>query len=432
MMRKSISRIAFLALAALSAPDSLRADQVEVTFDTALTNTTAWAYSEKILISSEGEEHPYFRTLESAITSPEYSFNITSITVRLSCTSTDPTRNLRIKPSFGEELQTSNVAKKDATEYQSFLFARENAVRSFSITLKGSGQTGYWHIYSAVISGVPIVDPPADVAVDSVEGTRCRLTWTNSGNISSNRIDVSKIVQHESAGTTLDEYDFMAFTNKNANASPCFDKGSLQMDFYPAFSGTNIYAAGSSTGIVQISSPDMQGHLRYDFTGIRGELDEGSGVSLLVSAKKHATDVSTVQWKLLVAQVDDGGETNRTDEIELGAEFPASPFEIPIVQPWACQAIVMRPSDGTKRNRRILIDSIAFADGHARATVSTNFVKSVFATDSATCSVRGLAPWTDYVARVTAFDADGNESAPSPPVDFATNGGNLPFVIMLK
>lgn len=418
MMRKSISRIAFLALAALSAPDSLRADQVEVTFDTALTNTTAWAYSEKILISSEGEEHPYFRTLESAITSPEYSFNITSITVRLSCTSTDPTRNLRIKPSFGEELQTSNVAKKDATEYQSFLFARENAVRSFSITLKGSGQTGYWHIYSAVISGVPIVDPPADVAVDSVEGTRCRLTWTNSGNTSSNRIDVFEVGRTEEAGANVLEYDFGEFKNESGNSTD------ITGDFtnaIPSFAGSSVIRLPArSDGVIQVSQDDKKGYL------VHSGFEDCSDLSLTISLR-IPTNSQGKQFGM--GYEDAAGETNQFPLISMSTNFVTnvvSLAELPANTP------LIFNTEGAGSKRVVYIDYIAFADGHARATVSTNFVKSVFATDSATCSVRGLAPWTDYVARVTAFDADGNESAPSPPVDFATNGGNLPFVIMLK
>ena len=417
-MGKSISRIAFLALAALSAPDSLRADQVEVTFDTALTNTTAWAYSEKILISSKGEEHPYFRTLESAITSPEYSFNITSITVRLSCTSTDPTRNLRIKPSFGEELQTSNVAKEDATEYQSFLFARENAVRSFSITLKGSEQTGNWHIYSAVISGVPIVDPPADVAVDSVEGTRCRLTWTNSGNTSSNRIDVFEVERTEKAGANVLEYDFGEFKNESGNSTD------ITGDFtnaIPSFAGSSVIRLPArSDGVIQVSQDDKKGYL------VHSGFEDCSDLSLTISLR-IPTNSQGKQFGM--GYEDAAGETNQFPLISMSTNFVTnvvSLAELPANTP------LIFNTEGAGSKRVVYIDYIAFADGHARATVSTNFVKSVFATDSATCSVRGLAPWTDYVARVTAFDADGNESAPSPPVDFATNGGNLPFVIMLK
>lgn len=418
MMRKSISRIAFLALAALSAPDSLRADQVEVTFNTDLTNTTAWTYSEDIHISSSVDKHPYFNTHESAITSPEYSFNITSITVRLSCSNTNATRNLRIKPSFGEELQTSNVAKNDAKECQSFLFARENAVRSFSITLKGSGKTGSWHIYSAVISGVPIVDPPADVAVDSVEGTRCRLTWTNSGNISSNRIDVFEVERTEEAGANVLEYDFGEF--KNESGKPTDITGDFT-NAIPSFAGSSVIRLPArSDGVIQVSQDDKKGYL------VHSGFEDCSDLSLTISLR-IPTNSQGKQFGM--GYEDAAGETNQFPLISMSTNFVTnvvSLAELPANTP------LIFNTEGEGSKRVVYIDYIAFADGHARATVSTNFVKSVFATDSATCSVRGLAPWTDYVARVTAFDADGNESAPSPPVDFATNGGNLPFVIMLK
>ena len=87
-MRKTILPA---ALAALLAPSLLFASTVEVTFDAALTNETGWAYSDKILSSNEGGEHPYFRTIGSYIESQQFSFNVTSITIRLSCSSTSAT-----------------------------------------------------------------------------------------------------------------------------------------------------------------------------------------------------------------------------------------------------------------------------------------------------------------------------------------------------
>ncbi|MBQ3808207.1 MAG: hypothetical protein II840_09665, partial [Kiritimatiellae bacterium] len=80
---KSTSRIAAItgklavALAALLAPAILIAETTNVTFDAALTNETGWVYSDKILSSNEGGEHPYFRTIGSYIESQQFSFNVT-------------------------------------------------------------------------------------------------------------------------------------------------------------------------------------------------------------------------------------------------------------------------------------------------------------------------------------------------------------------
>ena len=61
-----------------------------------------------------------------------------------------------------------------------------------------------------------------------------------------------------------------------------------------------------------------------------------------------------------------------------------------------------------------------------------NLIKTVFTTGSTTYCVRGLRPWTQYVARPSAFDADGNESEPSEPISFMTNGAEMPLVIKLQ
>jgi hypothetical protein len=232
----------------------------------------------------------------------------------------------------------------------------------------------------------------------------------------------------------LDEYDFMAFTNTSSQSTACYNKNTLQMNVYSSFSGTNIYKAANSTGVVQISSPDYKGYLQYDFSAIRDSLDEAADISLHISAKKHNTDISTINWKLFVAQINNNNTTNKTDEIDLTGDFPSSPFTIQVVQPNSCRAIVMRPSDETQGqgNRRILIDYLAFINVGPTTICETNLVITAFATNSTTYCVRELNPRTQYIASATAFDADGNESEPSEPISFMTNGAELPLVIRLQ
>ena len=423
------------AVVMLLAPAILFADSTSVKFDAALTNatdSTRWTYSEKILMSHESGEHIYFRSIGSFVSSPEHPFNITSIVLRLSCSSTGPTRWLYVKTGASDGQRARHVEQENKIETQHFHFPVADAARSFTMALGGKESTGNWHVYSAVISGVPLVEAPTYLQTSGIKGTCGDISWTNPGNAVSNKIDVSQIVQKEVCGTTLDEYDFMALTHAATQPKDCYDKSSLQMYDYPAFSGTNIYkAASNSTGVVQISSVDCQGYLRYDFSSIRETLDETARVSLLVTAKKHATDISSVRWKLLVAQVNDGEITNKTDEIDLSGEFPSTPFSIPIIQPKTCQAIVMKPSDSTKSNRRILIDYLAFVNTGPTVICETNLVKTAFTTGSTTYSVSGLKHRAKYIANVTAFDADGNESAPSEPISFMTNY-KLPFVVKLQ
>lgn len=434
---KSTSRIAAItgklavALAALLAPAILIAETISVTFDAALTNETGWVYSDKILSSNEGGEHPYFRTIGSYIESQQFSFNVTSITIRLSCSSTSATRHLQIGPTLDIGQQTTGVAEKDKQESQTFVFDAASNMRSFLISLKGSGTTGNWHVYSATISGVPIIDAPTNLQADDIKGARFRLSWTNPENAVSNRIEVSEIVRKEEDGTMLDEYDFMAFTNTSKNASDCYDKNSLRMNVYSSFSGTNIYAAGNSTGVVQISSSDHQGYLQYDFSELRETLDKAANVSLILSAKKHPTDASG-NWGLLITVATADGAAINTTTNNLAEEFPATPFIIPLQNVTANEILVLQPSDATKKNRRILIDYLAFIRDYSPAITSTNLAKTAFVADSTTYSVRGLCPRTEYVARITAFDAEGNESSPSEPLAVTTNGEAIPFSIRIQ
>lgn len=435
---KSTSRIAAITgklvvtFAALLAPAILIAETTNVTFNAALTNAMGWTYSDKILFSNEGGEHPYFRTIDSYIESQQFNFNVTSITIRLSCTSTNATRHLHIGPTSDIGQQTTNVAGKDKQESQTFLFDAASNMRSFLILLKGSSTTGNWHLYSAAISGVPLVAPPADAQATDISGTRFALSWTNPENAVSNRITVSRIVQHEAEGTALAEYDFEKFSNSGGN--PIDITGDFTNGI-PAFAGSSlIYLPTNSEGIIQISSGKQQGSLICDFASSREALDEVANVSMLVSAKKHSTDVAGA-WNLKATQFDDDDNTSHTTNVVLGSTFPLSPYTIQIKNPAACKSITLRPSDTTAGNRRILIDTIAFIRDYVPAYVETNIVRSIIVHATGTgagTTIRSLAPNTDYLISISAFDAEGNESGPSEPLAVTTNDEAIPFSIRIQ
>ena len=284
-----------------------------------------------------------------------------------------------------------------------------------------------------VTDDTPVLTPPTNLSASYIKGTRFRLSWANPVNAVSNKIEVSEVVRKVVYGTMLDEYDFMAFTNKSSSVTEHYDKQSLQVNDYHSFSGTNIYkAASNSTGVVQISNGKSLGYLKYDFSAIRDSLDEAADISLHISAKKHNTDISTINWKLLVAQINNNNTTNKTDEIDLTGDFPSSPFTIQVVQPNSCRAIVMRPSDETQGNRRILIDYLAFINVGPTTICETNLVITAFATNSTTYCVRELNPRTQYIASTMAFDEDGNESKQSELISFMTGSEELPFIIRLQ
>ena len=420
-MKRIVSPVAF---ATFLIPMILSANSTTVTFDTALTNGTEWAYS-KVKSTSGSSSHVYFDTLGACVVSPEYPFNITAIEITLSCSSKEAARYLQVKPSAGDSQQTKSVAAKDKKENQTFLFAEEDGVRSFKIQLEGSGQTGNWHIYSAVISGAPIVEPPTGLRASDIKATRCRLSWTNPAGASSNRVEVSSVARRKASGETIEEYDFLAFTNTNVNAQDRLGDDNLLMD-YPAFSGEKLYMAGLSTGVVQISSREDRGILVYDRSRLAAD-----DLTLVLSAKKHSSDTSGT-WGLSVAQLEDGGTTNNLAVLDLDYEFPSSPFAVPLPDCETPGPLLLFPSDSSKGNRRILIDHLAFVQGYSPEAVETNVVKTAFVADSTTYSVRGLCPRTEYIARITAFAADGNESDSSEPLLVSTAGAELPFTVRIR
>lgn len=433
---KSTSRIAAItgklavALAALLAPAILIAETISVTFDAALTNETGWAYHADVKINNKGL---YVSGHNAKITSPAFDFAITSVVISVSATQSC-TRNL-IVSAYNHETNKSRLERiyseieKGGNSVITASWDASDLVTSISLTSTEGEQNLY--LVSATIHGAAIVPPPTNLAADNVKGTRFTLKWENPETAMSNRVAVFRVDRHSESGTTLDEYDFTAFTNTAKNAKDCYSKDTLKMDVYNAFCGTNIYAAGNSTGVVQISSPDAQGWLRYDFGAIRESLDDATNVSLILSAKKHPTDASGNWGLLITVATADGAAINATTN-NLAEEFPATPFIIPLQNVTANEILVLQPSDATKKNRRILIDYLAFIRDYSPANTSTNLVKTAFVADSTTYSIRGLCPRTEYVARITAFDAEGNESSPSEPLAVTTNGEAIPFSIRIQ
>ena len=406
------------ALAALLIPSLLFADTVEVTFDAALTNETGWVYSDKILSSTEGGEHPYFRTIDSYIESQQFSFNVTSITIRLSCSSTSATRHLQIGPTSDIGQQTTDVAENNKQESQTFLFDAASNMRSFLISLKGSGNTGNWHVYSATISGVPIVDAPTNLQADNIRGTRCDLSWTNPENAVSNRIEVSEIVEIGTSGGSILEYDFNDFTNNSGGATDITDDFTNAI---PAFAGSSLIRLPANTnGIIQVSKDTAKGYL------VHSGFADYSSMSLAMSIRRPTSDHGkTFGIGYLSAE----GTTNEFATFSLEVEFRTNTVSLASVP---ANASIILNTQGANSKRVVYIDYMAFIGDSLSTDLSTNLVKTAFVTASTTYSVRGLCPRTEYVARITAFDADGNESRPSDPLRVETSDEGVPLSVRIR
>ena len=413
-MKKTIS---FIAFAALLAPSPLPAETVEVTFDAALTNTTGWVYSDKILLSSDGSEHIYFRSIDSYVKSQQFSFNVTSITIRLSCSSANATRHLQIGPTSDIGQQTADVAEKDKQESQTFLFDAASNMRSFLISLKGSGGTGYWHVYSAAISGVPIVTPPGNLRTGEVKGTRFSLSWDNPAEAVSNRIDVATVQRSESTGQAIEVFGFDEISARGNPAAFDDFRKSLP-ERYAKLSGEYLYAATNSTGLLQISTGKSRGLL------VHSGFDSYADLTLCMTLKRYGGDADT----MTVAWTDGGAETNLMATVALSDEFNTEFIDLSKA---ADNARIVFNNSGNDDKHRVIIDEISFIRGYVPATVETNLVKSVFAAQSP-ATARGLNPNTEYIVSVSAFDAEGNGSKPSDPIKVTTGDDDAPLSVIIR
>lgn len=416
---KSTSRIAAITgklvvtFAALLAPAILIAETTNVTFNAALTNAMGWTYSSDIKCNGIGY---YVGGHNAKISSPRLGFAVTSVVLRVKTTN-GCIRNLVVSALNHETCATylsqtfENIPQgKDRFEISAVWDASQEVTAIAMESNKGSQNL---YFLSATISGVPIIDAPTNLQADNIRGTRCDLSWTNPANAVSNRVDVSEVTRIAEISSVERKYDFNEFSN-SGTTSPQTDR---IVSAYPGLSGYMLCLPTNTTGQIQLSTRDDKGVLVIrEF-----ESYEGLRLELIARHYDHPDEVKTMS----IGYVLDGA-TNDFASVELASEFSTS--SIPLSEVPAGAPLILNNS-GNKKYHRVIIDEISFVRNF---TVSTNLVKTAFVTDSTTYSVRGLCPRTEYVARITAFDAEGNESGPSEPLAVTTNDEAIPFSIRIQ
>ena len=288
-------------------------------------------------------------------------------------------------------------------------------MRSFLISLIGIGTTGNWHVYSATISGVPIVPPPSGLHAGYVGCNRFTLSWENPEAAVSNRIDVCSVTGAAAGGTTERRYDFNEFSNGGSTS----EKTVEILDVYRDLEGSMLCLPTNSTGQIQLSSRDSKGVL-----SIPG-FDLYSDLHLLLRARhyNHDKEVRSVSVGYIL-----GETTNDFAAVELTREFTHAAVSLESVP---SDARIILNNSGNQQYHRVIIDEISFIRGYSPAGVATNFVKSVFAAGSP-ARARGLSPSTEYIVTVSAFDADGNESRPSDPLRVETSDEGVPLSVRIR
>ena len=409
-MKKTARSVAF---ATILIPLILSANSTTIKFDTALTNGTEWSFNDKVGNNNSG----YYLLQDAEVATPQFGFNITSVEIRVTTTASC-NRNLIIRPGDNASSDSDCAFNTIPTGTTTNLVATWNAaspIRSFTINSTVGGK-GYLYIKSAVISGVPLIEPPTNLQSDEIKGTRSNLSWENPENAVSNKIEVAEVAWHEESGDKVIRHTFNEFSNKGDTK----DKTENIVEKYPDLSDSILLCyPTNSAGQIQISQESNKGIL------VHKGLDSYYKMSLSLRLRRYQgdNDSMSVQW------IASNGSTNDLKTVSLSDNFTTEVIALSDVDP---DAPLVLNALGNKTKHRIIIDEMSFIRDYSPASVSTNLVKTVFPTGSTTYCARGLSPWTEYIAKITAFDEDGNESEPSEPISFMTNGAELPLVIKLQ
>lgn len=420
-MKMKVSSVAF---AMLLAPAILIAETTNVTFDAALTNETGWVYDTGFEYVSTQKKYGFKsgnNNLDQVI-SPAFDFAITSVVINAEKASNKTTRKMSIRATSGNaahnavELVDGIIPPDQVSFTITNIWDKSDAVHSFSLLTTGG--SGNLYLTGAVISGVLIIDAPTNLQADDIKGTRFRLSWTNPENAVSNKIEVSEIVETETSGGSILEYDFNDFTNNSGSATDITDDFTNTI---PAFAGSSLIRLPANTnGIIQISKDTAKGYL------VHSGFADYSSMSLAMSIRRPTSDHGkTFGIGYLSAE----GTTNEFATFSLEVEFRTNTVSLASVP---ANASIILNTQGANSKRVVYIDYMAFIGDSLSTDLSTNLVKTAFVTNSTMYCARDLSPRTQYIARITAFDAEGNESSPSEPLAVTTNGDAIPFSIRIQ
>lgn len=240
-------------------------------------------------------------------------------------------------------------------------------------------------------TGILFAAVPTDLTADAVFRDRFTARWTNVGAVASNALEVVKVFPRELEADFVTNYTFDAVSN--AGERPKDLSGEKIGALASGFSGTKVYAATNSVGILQIGTVDGAGCLEFE------GLASYEGLSLVCMAQSYL--YASENHKLLVSWVKDD-VTNQLAKVAITDDMAPYAFSLAPVADGA-QILVQSP---VKKNGRVLIDSIGFARDYTLPYSRTNAVASAVFPARGVHRVRGLEPQTRYLWRVGGWTAD--------------------------
>ena len=347
------------------------------------------------------------------VLSPEFPKPIRSLLVTVKSSSVSG-RKLAFLPLVDEVYDTAHQAvcdyspNKDTYVSQKLDFASDLDFTAFKIDFDdGGGNTG-WGISSlAVITDTPsAASPPTSLTVKS-RASSATLRWLNDGNTVSNLVSLSRILHTPEGGTAVKDYDFEDCVNTGKSES---DMSKAFHELYPDFTSEKLYYPTNETGAIRISTGKANGILTH------AGFADCTNLTMEVTAKRYAGDDRmenvSVYW------IGDGAVTNVLGAIQVSDEFSRSLVSIASVP--SDTPIHLSNLDGSKSNRRFLIDRIRILENYAPESTTTNTVAGIMRPASGVFHLRGLSPRSTYQVRISAYDSAGILSDPSEPLVFVT------------
>lgn len=347
--------------------------------------------------------------------SPDFHTQIEAIIIEVK-SSSQAGRRLAFIPQINGEFSSADAeyCKYSASKntYEPQILDNLKNCTCFKIAFAGpdDSNTGWGISYLAVITkDIPGFKTPETITIDRIKHSRATVHWINSALAVSNVVTVSSVTRRPASYSEHLAYDFMLCVNTGSSDSQ--DKSTDLHDKYPALSAEKLYYPANSSGAVRISTKDTNGRLTHD------GLDDYTHVALQISAKRYSGDNNCS--RIWAYYLDDNNEARSVGSMPISDEFTTGTIDLRDVP--AGRDISIGNLDGTKSNRRFIINRIAFLGNYIPETAVTNIVSSITVVGGNTANMLGLDNDTEHLVSVTSFDAAGNHSTPSEPTSFRTS-----------
>ena len=365
----------------------------EVTFNEVLTNETEWVYHETKFTAS-GEMQ--ITKKDAFVQSPTFDFAITSVSLSARNAGAETSRDLKIVPltSSGTALAPVDI-KPSSTEHSSkdIAFPAEEQIKSFKITsTSGSGNI---YIKSAVISGVPILEAPKDLATSKIYRDRFSASWTPDAAATTHKIEVTKKVETPFSAQYATKYDLSTLQNTSSKSK---DITYSINSYLPNFKGQSIYIPSNSVGIIQIGATDKVGAL------VLPPQESYENLKLVIRAKYCDNDPAHEEMPICYIL---GDETNTIAEVEFKDTFEIKVVELKEFNIPSNTKIALTSPD--HNDKRFQINLLGFATETKEAENSTKLIVST-TVKTPHYTAKALEPDTEYSWSVISYGEDGATS----------------------